>query len=77
MFFSIDRIVEGRAVLEGEDRLLQEVPAELLPPGACEGDVLWRGEDGFHPAPEETKARRARLSGMLGQLLGTHGKGEP
>lgn len=36
----IDRIEEGIAVLEFEDRTLMELPARFLPPGAGEGAAI-------------------------------------
>lgn len=69
MFFSIDRIVQGTAVLIGEDKLPLEVPAAMLPQGAVAGDVLRYENGAFLPAPEETAQRRERVAAMLEKLL--------
>ncbi len=69
MFFSVDRIISGRAVLIGQDGKPLEVPVNMLPNGTKEGDMLYYGKDGFTPAPEKTAERRSRVAGMLGVLL--------
>ncbi|MDL2214162.1 DUF3006 domain-containing protein [Clostridia bacterium OttesenSCG-928-O13] len=69
MFFSVDRIVSGKAMLIGEDKRPLEVSVDLLPPGTKEGDMLFYGKDGFSPAPDKTAERRTRVAGMLGTLL--------
>lgn len=69
MFFSVDRIVQGKATLVGEDKKPLEVPVAMLPPGAREGDMLYYGKAGFEPAPDKTAERRSRVAGMLELLL--------
>lgn len=69
MFFSIDRIVDGVAMLIGEDRKPLEVPAHMLPNGAKEGDTVRYRNGMFFPAPEKTAERRAMVADMLALLL--------
>jgi Protein of unknown function (DUF3006). len=66
---SIDRIADGIAVLEQDDRTLLRVPLSQLPPGAKEGDCL-RTENGvYFSEPEETDRRRAANRALLNRLL--------
>lgn len=69
MFFSIDRIVGGRAMLMGEDNKPLEVGVDLLPPGAKAGDMLYYEKGRFTAAPNKTRERRERMADVLGQLL--------
>ncbi len=69
MFFSVDRIVGGKAELMGEDRSPLTVPVNMLPPGTREGDMLFYGKDGFCAAPDKTAERRGRVADMLGKML--------
>lgn len=69
MYFSIDRISQGRAVLIGEDGQPLEVPADMLPAGAREGDMVFYDTVGFVPAPDKTRERRSRVADMLGKLM--------
>lgn len=79
MYFSVDRIVNGKAELMGEDKRPLSVSVELLPPGTKEGDMLFYGSHGFVAAPDKTAERRGRVADMLEQLLHTEEKadGEP
>lgn len=64
---TVDRIEEGIAVLidRDDDTRHFSIPAQLLPPGCREGDVititLERDE-------EETVAAKARVSGLVEKL---------
>lgn len=70
MFFSIDRIVSGKAELIGEDRKPLQVPVDMLPEGAKAGEMLFYSNGKFTLAPDKTAERRSRVAGMLGALLG-------
>ncbi len=77
MFFTVDRVIPGGAVLVGEDGKTLKVSVHMLPQGAKEGEMLFYGKDGFTLAPEKTAERRSRMAGMLGELLrGRHDKDE-
>ncbi|NLW78788.1 MAG: DUF3006 domain-containing protein [Ruminococcaceae bacterium] len=69
MFFSIDRMASGRAVLMGEDGKPLEVGIDLLPPGAKAGDMLYYDKGRFTAAPEKTRERRERMADVLARLL--------
>lgn len=58
---SLDRIEEGVAVLLTEDGWTWHVPAEGLPAGSAEGDVI---DVIFRLNPEETR----RLADRVGEL---------
>ena len=63
----IDRIEGGAAVCEGEDRAMREIPLDLLPQGAAEGDVLREGPEGLEAVPIRGK------SGLITTLAGADG----
>lgn len=69
MFFSIDRIDSGRAVLVGEDEKLLEISSSMLPKGAKEGDVLQYHQGKFTIDKERTDQRRKEVARMLAKLL--------
>ena len=69
MFFSVDRFEGDMAELIGEDGKPLAVPADSLPPGTREGDMLYYGREGFTLAPDKTAERRARVADMLERLL--------
>lgn len=69
MYFSIDRKTAGKAMLMGEDKKPLEVPADMLPPGAKEGDMLLYQNGRFLPAADKTRERRERVSEALAMLL--------
>ena len=68
-YFSVDRIEDGMAVLEGDDGKLLHIPLGILPPELAEGDVL--AEDGgrFTPDPQERDARRQQNIALLRKLM--------
>lgn len=70
MFWNIDRIEEGIAVLISEEGKQYQLPADRLPQGAAEGD--WGRLEGgiFLADPIETEKRRSRVRGLLDDLLG-------
>ncbi len=63
MNFIIDRIEENFAVVELEDKNMINMPIELLPSGAKEGDVLSIVID-----KNETEARRRRIEKLMDDL---------
>lgn len=63
MNFIIDRIEENFAVVELEDKKMINMPIELLPSGAKEGDVLSITVD-----KNETEARRRRIEKLMDDL---------
>lgn len=60
MRFIVDRITDGIASLEAEDRSIVEVPAKLLPKGIKEGEVI-----SITINKEETKAREERIKALM------------
>ncbi len=69
MYFSIDRIVQGQAMLIGEDEKPMEIPVWMLPDGAKSGDMLLYTRGKFVLAEERAKERRQGVADMLGILL--------
>lgn len=69
MFFSVDRIISGKAELIGEDKRPLAVPVDMLPPGTREGDMLYYSNGAFTPALDKTAERRSRVADMLERLL--------
>ena len=69
MFWTIDRIEDGVAVLLSEDGKAVSLPAELLTDGAREGDWGRLAGDIFMPDAVETQKRRQQLRGLLDDLL--------
>ena len=67
MRYTVDRIEEGLAVLEAEDRTMQTVPLSQLPHGIREGAVVTASEDGF--TVDEDTARAARIREKMKRLL--------
>lgn len=67
--WSVDRIEEGVAVLEDQQRRQLSLPAERLPPGTREGDCLRRRDTGdFALDSEETARRKARARDLFRSL---------
>lgn len=70
MYFSVDRIIKGKAVLIGEDRKPLTVPLDMLPAGTKSGDMLLYTNSGkFIQAEERARERRQGVAEMLGVLL--------
>ncbi|MDD2993838.1 MAG: hypothetical protein PWQ08_710 [Clostridiales bacterium] len=69
MFWTIDRIEDGVAVLLSEDGQAVSLPAELLPDGTGEGDWGRLAGKIFMPDVVETQKRRQQLKGLLEDLL--------
>ncbi len=66
---SIDRIENGFAVCENENKTFENIPLEMLPQGVKEGDVLRQDENGFALDREETQRRRKQAFDLLNKLL--------
>ena len=65
----VERIAEGLAVCETEDRQSFSIALELLPPDVCEGDCLLRQPDGsLLIDPEETQRRRRSAIDLFNSL---------
>ncbi len=69
MFWTIDRIEDGVAVLLSEDGKAVSLLAELLADGAHEGDWGRLAGEIFMPDVVETQKRRQQLRGLLEDLL--------
>ena len=65
MRYTVDRIGEGRAVLESETGERLVITASLLPEGAREGSCLTETDGVFLPDPAREKKRRKKLFRML------------
>ena len=65
MIVTVDRITDGIAVLELENRERMEIPAKNLPPSAKEGDCLNMTETGKLSLNEEETALRRKKSAEL------------
>lgn len=61
MKLTVDRIVEGVAVLEKEDMTRTEIEASLLPEGVREGSVLSFDGVNYTLDLSEEEARRKRI----------------
>ncbi len=70
MYYSVDRVAGGNAVLVGEDETLLEAPLAALPAGVRTGDVFAREDGAFTFSQERTDARRTEAEQMLHTLLG-------
>jgi len=66
----VDRFENGFAVLEREDGALETVLREALPPGAREGSVLRKDEEGFFALDlAEEQARREAMHQLQNDLF--------
>ena len=68
MKYTVDRIGEGRAVLESETGERLVIEASLLPEGAREGSCLTETDGVFLPDPVRERKRRKKLYRMLRSL---------
>ena len=68
-YWVIDRLEEGYAVCEHGDGM-ENIPAELLPEGAREGDCLFRCGEGCAADREETRRRREENLRLTQALFG-------
>lgn len=74
MQFTLDRITDGVAVLEGDDAKMYECDPALLPSEARQGDIFVSmdvpGTPGFapEPAPHIKEERARRINGLFEKL---------
>ena len=68
MKYTVDRIGEGKAVLEDGTGGRLVIDAALLPPGAREGSCLTETDGVFRPDPAREAARRKKLFRFLRRL---------
>ncbi len=68
MFYAVDRLEGGIAVLVDDEENTSTVERALLPEGVVQGDVL-RLEEGRYQRDEEETARRRERIRRLEQLL--------
>jgi hypothetical protein len=66
--FTVDRILDGVAVLIDNAGIAHEIDAGRLPAGVEEGAVLRSGDGGFHVDQGETRQRRNRIRSKLQAL---------
>ena len=71
MKYIVDRITEGKAVLESETGERKVVDASLLPEGAREGGCLEESNGCFLPDQAVEAQRRRRFFFRLRRFLGT------
>lgn len=65
----VDRIEDGRAVLETENGERIDIAQKELPQGAKEGEVLEEQGGALVLVPEETKGRRESMRNLLRELI--------
>ena len=68
--YTIDRIIDGVAVLIGDDGTAYEIDAGRLPDGAEEGAVIRSAADGFMIDEAERSRRTTRIRAKLDALRG-------
>lgn len=64
MIATIDRIIDKYAIVELDDKSMVNMPLQLLPKGAVEGDVIKITID-----VEETKRRQVEINEMTKELF--------
>lgn len=72
--FIVDRIEDGKAVLEAENGEHLEIDKSQIPEEALEGDVLKEDGDALTTAPVETEERRDIMRNLLKGLIGDKNK---
>lgn len=68
-YLSIDRIEEGIAVCEAEDRSLYRIPLTEIAGSPREGDVICLHDGVWQVSPEETARRREAVLRLQRQLF--------
>lgn len=68
MYYTVDRVEEGLALVESPEKTMLNIPLEKLPAGVKAGDVLCLQDGVFLPAPEEQKVREARIQRKMDAL---------
>jgi len=69
MYYSVDRIVEGLAVLQDYERRECIVPLDELPAGVRAGDVLDEEDGVFKADDAEAASRRQKVLEMQSRLV--------
>lgn len=69
-YWSVDRMEEGLAVLEGPDQSLIRLEVSHLPPEVREGDCLFQCGGRWQIDEDETRRRRQEAARRLRDLLG-------
>lgn len=69
LFYSVDKISNGSAVLIDDDEQEQTIDLNLLPQNLKESDVLVFCNDSFTLDPNETNRRLAENQALLDKLL--------
>lgn len=67
--FIVDRIEDGKAVLEAENGEFLEIDKEKLPDGTREGVVLESKGEALQKSPDETEKRRESVRNLLKGLI--------
>lgn len=68
-YYSVDRIENGVAACETEDRAMIMIPLSLLPESVEEGDVLY-GHNGTYTVDKSETLRRREENIRLMRMLG-------
>ncbi|MEE1219582.1 MAG: DUF3006 domain-containing protein [Ruminococcus sp.] len=67
--FIVDRIEEGRAVLECENKECVSLEITSLPKGIKEGDVLMFEQGSYFLNAQETEQRKQKLQKLMSSLF--------
>lgn len=68
MYYSVDRIENGIAVLIDNDENTREVPLTQLPQGVGQSDVLWEENGAFRVDMDEKQRRQQRIRALERRL---------
>lgn len=69
MRYIIDRLEEGLAICENEQKETVHIPMDSLPPEVKEGDVINELDGAFSRDEEETQKRRREMKKKLMDLF--------
>lgn len=69
-WLSVDRIENGIAVCEDENRKQQEIALENIEGTPREGDMLFEDNGKYHISEEETAKRREKILRLQKSLFG-------
>lgn len=67
--FTIDRIEEGKAVLECENGEMVSLDVSSLPKNIKEGDILEFSDGSYFLDDEETEKRKKRIRDLMSNLF--------
>lgn len=70
VYWSVDRVEEGQAILEGPDGSWMQRSLSELPPQIKEGDCLFQNAGEWQIDPEETQRRRKEMAQRLRAVFG-------